>query len=144
MSGHYMLPHGYAAVLGIRKPMRYSPLVKLRHLLLVALAGGAMLSMQMAGLHLHAGESGVDVGVHGAHLHEVDADGHDHSAAVDVTLVDLGIVWSKLMPVLLTVFPSILAIVWILQTLWPPPVRILPLRRRSHWRPPLRAPPLAP
>jgi len=123
--------------------MRYSPVVKFRSLFLVVLTGVAMLSMQLAGLHLHAGEPGADVGVHGTHLHEVDADGHDHSKAVDVTLVDLGIVWSKLMPVLLTAFPTILAVVWTLHTLWPPPAPLTSLRRRSRWRPPLRAPPLS-
>jgi hypothetical protein len=139
-------PHGHfdTTVLGIRESMRYSPVVKLRSLSLVLLAGVALLSMQMAGIHLHAGEPSGDVGAHGAHMHNVETDGHDHSNAVDVTVVDLGTVWSKLMPVLLTAFPTILAIVWLLHTLWPPPIALIPLRRRSRWRPPLRAPPLSP
>ena len=119
-------------------------MVKFRSLLLVALASVAMLSMQVAGSHLHAGEPGGDAGVHGTHLHDVNADGNDHNTAVDVTLIDLRIVWSKLMAVLVAVFPTILAIVWILHTRWPSPVRILPLRSRIRWRPPPRAPPLSP
>lgn len=123
--------------------MSYSRQVKLRHLFFVALAGGAMISMQMAGSHLHVGESSGDVGVHGTHLHDVDVNGHDHSTAIDVNLIDSGIVWSKVMAVLVTLFPTLLGIVWILHTLRPSPVRILPLSRRSRWRPPPRAPPLS-
>lgn len=130
--------------------MRYSPLVKFRPLFLLVLAGVAMLSMQMTGLHLHAGEPASNTGLHGlhglhgSHVHDVDSDGHDHSADVDVSLIDFGIVWSKIMPVLLAVFVTLPAIVWIVHTLWPPPAPLMALRRRSRWRPPLRAPPLSP
>lgn len=138
------LPGGYPALLGIREPMRYSPPVKFRPLFLLVLAGVAMLSMQMTGLHLHASEPGSNTGLHGSHVHDVDSDGHDHRADVDVSLIDFGIVWSKIMPVLLAVFVTLPAIVWILHALWPPPAPLMPLRRRSRWRPPLRAPPLSP
>ncbi len=111
---------------------------------IIALACTAMLSMQMSGLHLHAGGPSGDVGVHGAHLHDVDPDGHDHSADVDVSLIDFGIVWAKFMPALLAVFVTLPAIVWVLHALWPPPTALIPLRRRLRWRPPLRAPPLSP
>ena len=123
---------------GIVESMRLAPLS------IVAFAGVAMLLMQMSGLHLHAGEPSGDVGVHGTHLHEVVADGDDHSKAVDVALVDLGIVWSKIMPALMATLPTALAIVWVLHALWLPPTTLIPLRRRSRWRPPLRAPPLSP
>ena len=117
--------------------------MKVAPLLLVAFAGIAMLSMQMAGLHLHAGYHGDAVALHGAYAHDVEPGGHDHSADVDVSLLGFGIVWSNLLPVLLTVFPTILIIVWVLHTLWPPATFLIPLRRRSRWRPPLRAPPFS-
>ena len=118
--------------------MRFVPLS------IIAFAAVAMLSMQVSGLHLHAGDHGDDAALHGAHVHDVDPDGHDHSADVDVSLIDFGIVWAKVIPVLLAVFVTLLAIVWILQTLWPPPAPQMSLRRRSRWRPPQRAPPLSP
>jgi hypothetical protein len=112
--------------------------------LIIAFAGVAMLAMQMSGLHLHAGDQGDDAALHGAHVHDVDSDGHDHSADVDVSLTDFGIVWTKVLSVLLAVFIALPAVVWILHTLWPPPALLTSLRRRSRWRPPLRAPPLTP
>ena len=121
---------------GIVESMRLAPLS------IVAFAGVAMLLMQMSGLHLHAGDHGDDAALHGAHVHDVGSDGHDHTADVDVSLIDFGIVWSKIMPVLMVILPTALAIVWVLHTLWPPPTTLIPLRRRSRWRPPLRAPPL--
>ena len=123
---------------GIVERMRFG------HLAIIAFAGVAMLSMQTSGLHLHAGDHGDDAALHGAHVHDVGPDGHDHTADVDVSLVDFAIVWSKIMPVLLAILPTALAIVWVLHALWPPPIPLTPLRRRSRWRPPLRAPPLSP
>jgi hypothetical protein len=117
--------------------------MKFVSLSIVAFAGFAMLSMQMSGLHLHAGDHGDDAALHGAHVHDVDPSGHDHTADVDVPLIDFGIVWSKIMPVLMAILPTALAIVWVLHTLWPPSTTLIPLRRRSRWRPPLRAPPLS-
>ena len=116
--------------------------MRLVPLCIIAFVGVAMLSMQMSGLHLHAGDHHNDAALHGVHVHDVDPDGHDHSADVDVSVIDFGIVWSKIMPVLLSIFPVTLAIVWVLHTLWPPTTLLIPLRRRSRWRPPLRAPPL--
>lgn len=83
-------------------------------------------------------------GLHSTHVHDLDSDGHDHSADVDVSVLDLGIVWSKIMPVLLLAIAVMLAVVWTRQRVWPAPIRILSLRHRSRWRPPLRAPPLSP
>ena len=118
--------------------------MRLTPLSIVAFAGVAMLLMQMSGLHLHAGDHGDDAALHGAHVHEVGPSGHDHTADVDVSLIDFGIVWSKIMPVLMAILPTALAVVWVVHTLWPPPTTLIPLRRRSRWRPPLRAPPLSP
>jgi len=111
---------------------------------IVAFAGLALLLMQMSGLHLHAGGRGDAVHVHGAHVHGVEPAGHDHRANVDVSVIDFGIAWSKIMPVLLAILPTVLAIVWALHAPWPPPTLLMPSRRRSRWRPPLRAPPVSP
>jgi hypothetical protein len=118
--------------------------MRLATLSIVAFAGVAMLLMQISGLHLHAGNHSDKASLHGAHVHDVAPDGHDHTVSIDVSLVDFGIVWSKIMPVLLAILPTTLAIVWVLHTLWPPTILLMPLRRRSRWRPPLRAPPLSP
>ncbi|HNP35401.1 MAG TPA: hypothetical protein PKK10_06075 [Woeseiaceae bacterium] len=123
---------------GIVEPMKFASLP------IVVLAVVALLLMQFSGLHLHAGDLGDGAALHGTHVHDVGSDGHDHTADVDVSLIDFGIVWSKIMPVLMAILPVALAIVWVLHTLWPPPTTLIPLRRRSRWRPPLRAPPLTP
>lgn len=124
--------------------MRYSPTMRDWSPYLVAFAGIALVSFQMSGLHMHAGTQSDDATIHGAHIHSADPDGHDHSADIDVFLLDLGIVWSKLMPFLVALSPTALAIIWIFHSLRPTAVKTFPLRRRSHWRPPLRAPPLSP
>lgn len=111
---------------------------------IVAFAGIAMLCLQMSGLHVHANAHDEASGLHGTHVHDLDSDGHDHSADVDVSVFDPGIVWSKLMPALVLAIAIILPVVWTLQTVWPPPLRMLSLRRRARWRPPLRAPPVSP
>lgn len=121
----------------------YSPLVRLLPIAILTLACTSLLSMQMSGLHSHANLHGDDIEVHGSHIHQLDPDGHDHSADVDVSLVELGIVWSNLIAMLPGYAMVLLAIVWTLNTLWSPPLKVQPLRRRSRWRPPLRAPPIS-
>ncbi len=103
----------------------------------------ALLSMQAAGLHLHVNLQGGDGGLHGAHVHHADPDGHDHGADVDVSLFELGATWSKILTFLVSVVSLPLAVVWVLQAFVPPSVTTLSTHRRSRWRPPLRAPPLA-
>ena len=76
---------------GIVESMRLAPLS------IVAFAGVAMLLMQMSGLHLHAGDHVDDAALHGAHVHEVGPDGHDHTADVDVSLIDYGLTRVRLM-----------------------------------------------
>lgn len=117
--------------------------MRLAPLFIVAITGIAMLSVQMSGLHMHASVDDEASRLHGTHVHDIGSDSHDHSADVDVSVLDLGIVWSKLMPMLLAI-AVVLAVVWTRQTEWPLPIRILSLRRQFRWRPPLRAPPLSP
>ncbi len=124
--------------------MRYSLGMKVGAISLVAFASIAMLSMQMSGLHLHAGKQSTDTAVHGAHIHDADPDGDDHSADIDVSVIDFGTVWSKVMPFLVAILPAALTVIWVFHSLWPPVVALIPPRRQSRWRPPLRAPPLSP
>lgn len=118
--------------------------MRLAPLSIIVFIGIAMISLQMSGLHMHANAQDGASGLHGKHVHDLDSDGHDHSADTDVSVLDPGIVWSKLMPVLLLAILVILAVVWTRQMVWPRPARVLPLHRPPRWRPPLRAPPLSP
>ena len=85
--------------------------MRLVPLSIIAFACVAMLLMQISGLHLHAGDHSNDASLHGAHVHDIAPDGHDHTADVDVSLIDFGIVWSKIMPILMAILPTALAIV---------------------------------
>ena len=99
--------------------------------------------MQVSGLHLHVDASGSDAGLHGTHAHQLDSSGHDHSAAVDVQLLEqLSISWSKLVPLISQVI-LLATLLWIVRPLWSPTIKLGKSRSRLHWRPPLRAPPLS-
>ena len=110
--------------------------------LILVLSYTTLLVLQTAGLHLHASTQTDGLNLHAEHVHSLDPDGHDHSADVDVSIVELGTLWTKLSPMILTVGFLLLA----------PPVVIRRVRRRTgsssspvpseRWRPPLRAPPL--
>lgn len=132
----------YTLALRIRQSMGYSLLMRVGTLSIAALVSITMLAMQMTGLHLHASQTSDNASLHGVHVHDVDSDGHDHSADVDVSLSDLGMVWSKIMSGLLVDFSIVLAIVSAIHSLRPPPAPILFQQRRLRWRPLLRAPPL--
>ena len=116
--------------------MRAAPLC------LLAVVHIALLSMQATGLHLHVNVHGDAGGLHGSHLHYADPDGHDHSDELDVSVSEPGATWSKIFPFLVLAVSLLAAVVWMVRTFFPPPVIIPSTRRRSRWRPPLRAPPL--
>lgn len=108
----------------------------------------ALLSLQLSGMHMHVSLAGGDGGLHGSHTthdadpHHADPHGDDHSTDVDVSMVELNSVWSKLLSFLLPVAIMLLSLVWLHQ-----PVRLaappsFQLKSRTRWRPPLRAPPL--
>ena len=104
-----------------------------------------LLVMQISGLHLHVDPKGNDAGIHGTHVHQADPDDHDHSADIDVPLLEqLGISWSKLIPLLLACVFVFLAAVWVQLSLRAPPIQTGRVRQRLRWRPPLRAPPISP
>ncbi|MGE0624024.1 MAG: hypothetical protein AB7I04_06090 [Pseudomonadales bacterium] len=109
--------------------------------LILALSCATLLLLQMVGLHLHSGAAAGVSGLHAEHVHGADPDGHDHSADVDVALVELGAYWVKLAPLELCLplfFLPFLLICW-LSTAGPgaPSVPRVP---GGRW-PPLRAPP---
>ena len=104
-----------------------------------------MLCMQTGGVHLHLDGGGESAGLHGTHSHEASSHGHDHSADRDVpVLEELGMTWSKLLPLILFCVALLIAENWVQQRSWPVPVQSAIPRRRTRWRPPLRAPPIAP
>lgn len=125
------------------RPIVYSSHMRRAAPYILALVFAGLLSTQATGLHLHANVHGEGGGLHGAHLHHADPDGHDHSGDVDVALFELGATWSKILTFLIPFVTLLPAIVWMVQGFPPPSVPILSTRRRSRWRPPLRAPPLA-
>lgn len=129
--------------------------------------------MQLSGMHFHLDEHGKATGVHSAHQHQhqhqhehqhqnqqdqhqVDVGSgqeqyhqqlinvHDH-AEIDVSLPEqLGSIWSKLIPAIMA---CALATLIVGIPLRQPALSLLrtvtPVRRRSRWRPPLRAPPVS-
>ena len=103
----------------------------------------SLLTVQMSGLHLHVNADSQSGALHGTHLHDADIDGHghDHDAEIDVSPLDNGATWSKLIPFLVSLVFVLLTIIRTSTTVWPPLVERLPTRHRSRWRPPLRAPP---
>ena len=102
-----------------------------------------MIMMQMSGTHMHIEAGGENAGLHVTHLHETDHHGHDHRADRDVSVLEeLGLTWSKLLPVILAFVALLFSQHWPRQQLWLLPVQFAKPRRRSRWRPPLRAPPL--
>ena len=102
----------------------------------------SLLSLQFSGLHQHVSTEGFSGEAHGTHLHDLDPDGNDHDAEVDVSFFELGITWSKTMPFLITLILVLLIIGRTAQSVSFPPYQLLQPRKRLRWRPPLRAPPL--
>jgi len=99
--------------------------------------------MQMSGLHMHVNVDSQSSSLHGTHLHDADIDGHghDHAAEIDVSPFEPGTTLSKLIPFLVSLVFVLLFTVPASKTVWPPLAERLPIRHRSRWRPPLRAPP---
>jgi hypothetical protein len=119
------------------------PLMRQVPSLFIAIMCLSLLTMQMSGLHLHANADSQSGALHGAHFHEADIDGHghDHEVEIDVSPFETGTTWSKLIPFLVSLVFVLLTTVSTSKTVWPPSVERLPIRHRSRWRPPLRAPP---
>ena len=112
--------------------------------LLIGILCLSLLAMQMSGLHLHVSADSQGGALHGTHLHDADTDGrhgHGHDADTDVSRFEAGTTWSKLIPFLVTLLFVLLIVTLASKTVWPPLIERLYTRRRSRWRPPLRAPP---
>ncbi|MGK0473113.1 MAG: hypothetical protein ACJAR0_003605 [Candidatus Azotimanducaceae bacterium] len=121
---------------------------------IVIIASLCLLAMQLSGMHYHVDENGKGAGVHSAHQHQVDSEHHqghhqlssvhDHKAEIDVSLPEqLSSIWAKLIPAIMA---CALAIIIVSKALHRPILSFLRtparVRRRSRWRPPLRAPPI--
>jgi hypothetical protein len=100
-----------------------------------------ILVTQMVGLHLHASVQPSDDGLHAVHIHGADPDGHDHAADVDVTVVEYGAIWAKLVPILFGWLVLMAVPILALGLDRPLIDRFLPTGTALRWRPPLRAPP---
>jgi len=122
---------------------------------MVTLACLCLLVMQLSGMHFHVDENGKDAGVHAAHHHQVDPEHHqdhhplssvhDHKPEIDISSTELlGLIWTKLIPAIMAcVLATIIVSIGLHQpilALLRAPTRV---RRRSRWRPPLRAPPIS-
>lgn len=120
----------------------YTGLMHLSTRSLALFACLCLLAVQMSGLHLHIETDRDSHSLHGSHLHQAESSGHDHSADIDVSLVEeLRINWTQLLPLILACAILLIAKGWLQQRLWPSRVQFVKPRRRGHWRPPLRAPP---
>jgi hypothetical protein len=117
--------------------------MRLAPALLIAIMCLSLLTLQMSGLHLHVSAGSQSDALHGTHLHDAEPDGHghDHDAEIDVSPFEPGVTWSKLIPILVVLIFTLLPIIRTSTTVRPPLVERFPTRHRSHWRPPLRAPP---
>lgn len=106
----------------------------------------AFLSMQISGLHGHISVGDGHAGEHqNTHLHDADANGHETGHDVDEEIdvpLDIRTVWVKSMPFLLLMVFGLLIASAPIRTIWLRTPDQLKARRRTRWRPPLRAPPL--
>ncbi|MFT4561276.1 MAG: hypothetical protein ACI9BW_001016 [Gammaproteobacteria bacterium] len=102
----------------------------------------AALCVQLGGQHAHANSHGVSSGLHGMHVHSGDVDGHDHSADVDVPLLGLAAVSLTLTPIIVAASPTLASVEYGSDSFSAVSARVLYVRHRLRWRPPLRAPPL--
>ena len=102
----------------------------------------SLLSIQFSGLHQHMSTQEFNGEAHGTHLHDLDPDGHDHDTGADVSFFELGTTWLKIMPFVIPLGLVLLIIGRTVQLARFPPCQLLQLRKRSRWRPPLRAPPI--
>ena len=111
--------------------------------LLIAIMCLSLLTMQMSGLHLHVSGDSQSDALHGTHLHDAEPDGHGHAhdTEIDVSSFEPGVTWSKLIPILVALIFALLPIMRTSTTVRHPLAERFPTRHRSHWRPPLRAPP---
>ena len=136
-----------------RLNIRYSSRMRGAPKPIVAVACLYLLTTQMSGLHLHVDEDGHDAGIHSVHLHQVGLEDHshhehgdlnNHSAEVDVSLLEqLSASWSKLIPLLIVCVISVYSGLRLQQSLRTPSSQPGKVRHREHWRPPLRAPPIS-
>jgi len=101
----------------------------------------SLVSMQASGIHLHVNAAGAG-GFHGTHVHEADLNDHGHIGDTDVSLFELIRSVNQTFPFIAAFILSLLVVTRYHTHLWAFDTGLLRPRRRSRWRPPLRAPPL--
>ena len=102
-----------------------------------------LLFAQAFGTHLHVNDEGGHSELHGLHIHETDHHDHEHHADTDVSVLEkAGTWWSKLPFFVLAFLAISAAAVWVKSRTWSLLELFTKPRRRSRWRPPLRAPPV--
>lgn len=109
--------------------------------LIVVLSITTLLVLQTAGLHLHANLETDGLNLHAEHVHSLDPDGHDHSADVDVSIIELGTLWAKLGLMILAAGFLLLTPLVVIRRIRLCPDTVSSPTPFHRWRPPLRAPP---
>jgi len=128
-------------MLGHTARIRYDLLMFARSPILMTMLCICLLATQVSGLHLHTSlDGGSDI--HGTSPLEFDPDGHGHEGGSDVSFLESAIGWVKPLPFLVLFITALFACVTIVIRFWAPVARSFQTCRHSHWRPPLRAPPL--
>lgn len=110
---------------------------------ILVLSYTTLLVLQTVGLHMHANPQTEGVNLHAEHVHGMDPDGHDHSADVDVSIVELGAVWAKLSPMILAIGLLLLVPLVLVCRIRCMTASVPSLCSTQGLRPPLRAPPLS-
>lgn len=101
-----------------------------------------LIVLQTVGVHMHVSSINEQTGVHA--LPHSGALDHCHSADRDVPLLEkLGLGGFKLLPLIISVFGLGATAFWRRVQSYSPVSHSAKRGRRSRWRPPLRAPPLA-
>lgn len=125
----------------------------------------SLVAIQASGLHMHVDAEGFAGTPEGTHLHDAHhhdsaahhdnapaahehashehAAGQGHTTEIDISIFDLNTALSKLPLDLIALALFLLMVLRPADTLSPVAAVLRPLGRHEHWRPPLRAPPLA-
>jgi hypothetical protein len=102
----------------------------------------ALFGAQLSGVHAHLSSDGFHGAVQSTHDDDHHHDhGGDHDGDVDVQVVDYGIGTSKVMFVPFAVALTLFLLAFSRGQLRFDRKAQIPISRRLHWRPPLRAPP---
>lgn len=102
-------------------------------------------------LHVHAATDHHGSALHGGHLHDFDAGDVGHHDTDAEPIIDVQLVaadrsgdfrWIEWLPLFVALGLAWLSSPYLTSILRPPAIDDPPIARRSHWKPPLRGPPL--